>query len=81
MRKYNEKSNMSGKLIEKYRKENNLSRDELANKLQLLGINIDRTGILRIEKNEVILKDFELIAIGKILGIDYTELEKEFEQK
>ena len=54
----------------------NMSREQLARQLQLLGINMDRTSILRIEKSEVLLKDFELIAIVKILGIDYHELEK-----
>ena len=67
MRKYNNKSNISGKIIEQYREKLKMSRDELASQLQLLGINIDRTGILRIENNQVILKDFELVAICKIL--------------
>ena len=81
MRKFNGLSNISGKIIEKYRIENQISRDELAAKLQLLGINIDRTGILRIEKNKVILKDFELIAIVKILNIRFDDLDKEISIK
>jgi transcriptional regulator with XRE-family HTH domain len=72
---------MSGKIIEKYRVNKNMSREELAGKLQLLGINIDRSGILRIENNQVILKDFELIAICKILEIDYKDLENELNKK
>lgn len=75
MRKYNNKSNISGKIIEQYREKLKMSRDELASQLQLLGINIDRTGILRIENNQVILKDFELVAICKILKINYKDLE------
>jgi transcriptional regulator with XRE-family HTH domain len=81
MRKFCGKSNMSGKIIEKYRENKNMSREELAGKLQLLGINIDRSGILRIENNQVILKDFELIAICKILEIDYKDLENELNKK
>lgn len=76
MRKFNNKSNLAGPIIEKYRLQANMSREQLAHQLQLLGINMDRTSILRIEKSEVLLKDFELIAIVKILGIDYHELEK-----
>lgn len=81
MRKYNNKSNISGKIIEKYREDQGISRDELASKLQLLGINIDRTGILRIENNKVILKDFELLAICRILKINYKDLENELNSK
>ena len=81
MRKFNGKSNISGSIIEKYRKLKNMSREDLAEKLQLLGLNIDRFSIYRIEKNEIILKDFELICICKILKIDYHELENELEKK
>ena len=77
MRKYNEKSNICGELIEKYRIKQDISREDLAKKLQLLGINIDRSSILRIEKGIVILKDFELLAICQILNIDYGDLLKQ----
>lgn len=52
-----------------------MSREELAEKVQLDGLNIDRTHILRIEKGKVIVKDFELLAMCKILKFDYSELE------
>lgn len=76
MRKYNGLPNISGKTIEKYRLEQNMSREDLAEKLQLMGINIDRSHIYRIETGKVMLKDFELIAICKILNIDYKKLEE-----
>lgn len=75
MRKYNNKSNISGKIIEQYRLKADMSREDLAKQLQLLGLSIDRTHILRIEKEKVIIKDFELLAICKILHIDYYELQ------
>ncbi len=75
MRKYNNKSNVSGKIIEQYRLKADMSREDLAKQLQLLGLSIDRTHILRIEKEKVIIKDFELLAICKILNIDYYELQ------
>ena len=74
MRKYNGKSNVVGPLIENYRDSKHISREELAKKLQLEWLNIDRTHILRIEKGTVILKDFELIIIGKLLNMDLNEL-------
>ena len=60
MRKYNGKSNIAGEIIEKYRNLRNMSREDLAEQLQLLGLNLDRSSIHRIERNAVILKDFEL---------------------
>lgn len=81
MRKYNGKSNVSGKIIQKYRELQNMSREELAEKLQLLGISYDRTTVYRIENGKSLIKDFELLTICKILKIDYIELEKQIDNK
>ncbi len=75
MRKFNEKSNFSGQIIREYRMNNHMSAENLAEKLQLMGFNVDRTYIHKVEKNKVVLKDFELIAICRILRIDYKKLE------
>lgn len=72
MRKYNNKSNISGKIIEQYRLKADMSREALAEQLQLLGLSIDRYTSYR---KKVIIKDFELLAICKILNIDYYELQ------
>lgn len=81
MRKFNDMPNFSGKLIRAYRLENRLSCEKLAQKLQLMGFNVDRTYIHKVEANKVHLKDFELIAFGKILGIDYKKLETLYDGK
>lgn len=65
-----------GKLIEKQRQQKNITREQLAEKLQLEGLNIDRTHILRLEKGQVILKDFELIIIAKIIDLDLNSLKE-----
>lgn len=80
MRKYNKKSNISGAIIKEARISKNMSREELSNKLQLMGINVERTFIYKVESENKILKDFELIAICKILEIDYKKLENELEE-
>ena len=74
MRKYNGLPNVSGKIIEEYRLKNDMSREDLSKKLQLMGINIDRNNVYRIEKGKVLLKDFELIGIAKALDIDLNKL-------
>ncbi len=76
MRRYNNKLNISGKVIENARLSKNLSREELSNKLQLMGLNVDRSFVYRIEKQSSTLKDFELIAIATILELDLENLKK-----
>lgn len=70
MRKYNNEPNITGKIIENARLSKNMSREDLSEKLQLLGIEVDRSFVYRIECQKSILKDFELIAICQILDID-----------
>lgn len=74
MRKYNEKSNCSGEFIEKTLREKNMTKEYLCKQLQLRGINIDRWHLYKIINGKVILKDFELIIICKILDVDYNDL-------
>ena len=74
MRKINGKSNIAGKYIEDVLEEKNMTKESLCQKLQLSGINIDRVHLYRIINGEVILKDFELISICKILEIDFNNL-------
>jgi len=76
VRKFNGKSNVAGKLIAEYLTKQNMTKESLCQKLQLLGINIDRIHLYRIIKGEVILKDFELLIICKILNIEYIDLLK-----
>lgn len=76
MRKYEGKSNVSGEFIEKRLREKNMTKEDLCRKLQLAGLNIDRWHLYKIINKKVILKDFELIIICKILDIDLNDLKK-----
>ena len=78
MRKFNNSLNISGKIIESARLSKNLSREDLAKKLQLLGIAVDRSFIYRIEKQFCSIKDYELIAICKILDINIESFKNIF---
>lgn len=79
MRKFKNQSNISGYIISKIREEKCITKEELCRKLQLTGINIDRVHLYRIEKGKVILKDFELLAICKILNIDFDALKSQLD--
>ncbi len=76
MRKINGKKNLLGAYIKECREIKKLNRNDLSKKLQLLGINLLTDDIYKIETNRVILKDFEFVAIAKILDIDMNETKK-----
>ena len=80
-RKYNEKSNVIGPIIQKLRKSQQMSREALSNKLMMLGIDINSDGIYKIEKGRRIIKDFELSAFSIVLNVPETELLKDFKNE
>lgn len=77
MKKYNNKSNLAGLLIKSHREKLNYTKVDVSTKLQLLGINISREELYRIEKGIKILKDFELVALCIVLQIDFSTLKNE----
>ncbi|MDQ0885004.1 transcriptional regulator with XRE-family HTH domain [Paenibacillus sp. V4I9] len=72
--------NITGLSIKYYRKLRQLTQDELAAKLNVIGINIDRPMISRIECQSREITDIEIIAIAKILNVSVEELFKEGEK-
>ena len=80
-RKFNEKSNVIGNIIQKLRKSQKLSRASLSNKLMILGIDINQDGIYKIEKGTRIIKDFELSAFAIVLNTSETELLSSFRKE
>lgn len=75
MKKYENKSNVIGDIIRKYRISKNLSKSEVSRRLQLHAVYIDRIQLYRMETDQMIIKDFELIALCKVLNIPFEELE------
>lgn len=71
---YDGKANIVGKKILKFRKEQNLSQEELAAKMQLNNIEISQKVISRIEKQERFVTDYELLIFARVLGVDIYEL-------
>lgn len=74
MKKFNNQSNITGELIKKVRISKGFTKEDVCKKLQLLGINVDRVELYRMETNKMIIKDFELVALCKILDINYNDL-------
>ncbi len=67
-------NNVSGKNIAKYRKSFNLSQRALAEKLQLIGLDMDKNAIQRIECGKRFVTDIEIIAFAKVFKISILEL-------
>lgn len=67
MYSYDGKRNISGDTIKKLRKAQKLSQQDLATRLQVAGISIERDSISRIENGSRFISDFELKAIAQIL--------------
>ena len=60
------RNNICGKRIAGYRKELRISQRELADKMQLVGIDIDKNAIQRIECGKRFVTDIELVAFAKV---------------
>ncbi len=69
MYKINKTRNVSGNVVKELRLKNNLTQQQLAEKLQLLGVDISLKEISKIEHNARSLKDFELFAIAEIFKV------------
>ena len=79
LKRYNNKKNISGTLIRIAREEKGMSKVRLSQLLDTYGIYINTDELLRIEKNQLLVKDFELVAIAQILDIDLNQLKNDLE--
>lgn len=70
--------NVVGNNIEHVRKSKNLSRQNLSDKLMIMGIDISGQSIYNIEVGMRIVADYELCAIAQILDMTADELLKDF---
>lgn len=74
--KLNGRNNICGKKIQELRKQRipKMSQRMLADKLQLLGIDMDKNAIQRIECGKRFVTDIELSVLAKIFNISCDEL-------
>jgi len=68
------KNNICGNRISKFRVEMKISQRELADRLQLSGLDIDKNAVQRIESGKRFVTDIELVIISKVLGRTFEEL-------
>lgn len=66
--------NLIGERLKELRGIRKLSQRDLARKLQLIGIDMDKNVITRIETNKRYVTDFELQALKEIFNVSYDYL-------
>ena len=66
--------NIVGSNIKKYREAKGISQRDLANRLNLIGVNLYNSDISRIESHTLFIRDFEQKAICQVLNISYEQL-------
>lgn len=67
--KYNNFRNIIGPVLKSLRQKSNLSQQDLAEKLQLLGVELTSKEISKIENNNRLVQDFELFAFSKVFSV------------
>ena len=76
--RYDNKLNVIGSVIRKYREKCHLSQADLSAKLLLLGIDIPKNSVQRLECGDRIIKNYELAGISKVLDVSPNLLLEEF---
>lgn len=69
-------NNICGQNISLFRKEMKLSQRQLSDKLQLIGLDIDKNAIQRIECGKRFVTDIELIYFSRVFEKSFDELLK-----
>ncbi len=67
-------NNICGKNVSRLRMDLGISQRELADRLQLVGLDIDKNAVQRIECGKRFVTDIELVAFVKVFGITLEEL-------
>lgn len=68
------RNNICGKNVARFRKEMKISQRELADRLQLIDLDVDKNAVQRIESGQRFVTDIELIALSKVLNKNFDEL-------
>lgn len=68
------KNNICGKQIASYRIKMGISQKKLSDRLQIIGLNIDKNAIQRIESGQRFVTDMELVFLARALDKEISDL-------
>ncbi len=71
---YNGKKNLCGDRVREARQKQRMSQSDLAAKLQINGIILERDSISRIESGTRFVADYELLVLSKVLKVELSWL-------
>lgn len=71
------RNNICGVNIARLRKELQISQRELADRLQLIGLDLDKNAVQRIESGQRFLTDIELLYFSRVLNTSLDALYRE----
>lgn len=75
--KYNDNFNITGKNIKKMRKNQKITQEDLCARMQVMGYNISRSDISKLENGKKFISDFEVLGFSKALKISILDLYKD----
>lgn len=68
------RNNITGVRMKELRKSLKISQRELSDRLQVVGLNIDKNAVQRIESGDRFVTDIEIIAISKCFNVTIEDL-------
>ncbi len=68
------RNNLSGVVVARLRKEKGISQRKLAENLQLIGLDIDKNAVQRIESGQRFVTDIELKYLAEEFNLTYEQL-------
>ena len=71
--RYKGRNNISGIKVAELRKAMGISQRQLADKLQLIELDLDKNAVQRIESGQRFVTDIELKAISKVFNVPLSE--------
>lgn len=78
---FNNNKNAISEVLRLHRVQNKMTQQQLAVKMQVLGANMDQQMISKIESNDRIVTDYELVCFCHILKIEPNEMVEKFRQE
>lgn len=76
IKKYENQCNVVSNVIKNAREIQKFSKAKVCRMLQFYAINIEPTDLYRIETNQRIVKDFEVLGLCAVLNIKYDNLKE-----
>jgi len=71
---YNHKCNLCGAQVRHFREQLGLTQEQLAARMQVMGVQVNQKAISRVETGDRVVADYELAAFSKVLGAGVEQL-------